>query len=317
MILLFGASGYIGRAFAAELDRRGLACQPVSRADVDFSSAASLQRMIDAQAPSFVINAAGFTGQPNVDACETNQADTILGNVMFPQMLAQACSMSDVPLGHVSSGCIYDGCLVQNAGEWTIERNLAGEPFRRRVADAPHTIRGFGETSVPNFSFRNSPCSFYSGTKALAEEWLANARAVYIWRLRIPFDELDGARNYLSKLQRYDRLYESFNSLTHRADFAQAAIDLWERRAPFGVYNMTNPGFVSTNEVTEMIGSILGGGKSFEFFADADEFYSRAAVAPRSNCILDTDKLAATGVVMRPVREALQAALESWAPESR
>ena len=31
-----------------------------------------------------IINAAGFTGKPNVDACETHKQETIDGNVVFP-----------------------------------------------------------------------------------------------------------------------------------------------------------------------------------------------------------------------------------------
>jgi UDP-glucose 4,6-dehydratase len=312
MILLFGSTGYIGSAFATELDRRGLAYRSASRSDADFSSCESLLRLLESCAPSFVINAAGFTGWPNVDACETAKADTILGNVIFPQMLAQACSMSGIPLGHVSSGCIYEGCLVQTSDGWAVERDLSSDSFCRRVSEAPHTIRGFDEASEPNFSLRRPPCSFYSGTKALAEELLANAQSTYVWRLRIPFDEFDGARNYLSKLQRYDRLYQSFNSLSHRKDFVKAALDLWQRGAAFGVYNLTNPGFVSTIEVAEMINEYLQTGKKFQFFKNDKEFYSKSALAPRSNCILNTNKIAKSGIQIRSVKDALKKSLQKW-----
>jgi dTDP-4-dehydrorhamnose reductase len=67
------------------------------------------------------------------------------------------------------------------------------------VEKSPEKIRGFTETDTPNFSFRDPPCSFYSGTKALGEEAMAGIGQSYIWRLRIPFDEFDNARNYLSK----------------------------------------------------------------------------------------------------------------------
>ena len=75
----------------------------------------------------------------------------------------------------------------------------------------------------------------------------------YIWRLRIPFDQFDNPRNYLSKLQNYPKVYENVNSLSHRADFVAACLELWQRRAPFGIYNVTNPGFVTSAQVVEMI----------------------------------------------------------------
>ena len=95
----------------------------------------------------------------------------------------------------------------------------------------------------------------------------------YIWRLRIPFDELDSARNYLSKVQRYPKVYDNVNSISHRADFVRACLDLWEQRAPFGTYNVTNPGWVTTRHVVGMIERILRPARKFEFWESDEEFY--------------------------------------------
>jgi 3,5-epimerase/4-reductase len=57
----------------------------------------------------------------------------------------------------------------------------------------------------------------------------------------------------LSKVQRYAKVYDNVNSISHRADFVKACLDLWELRAPFGIYNVTNPGFVTTRQVVELI----------------------------------------------------------------
>ena len=63
-----------------------------------------------------------------------------------------------------------------------------------------------------------------------------------------------------------------------------------------------------------MIERILRPARSFEFWADDEEFYKRAAKTPRSNCVLDVSKLLAAGVKLRPVEEALRDALENWTP---
>ena len=97
--------------------------------------------------------------------------------------------------------------------------------LRALVAKNPAAIHGFTETDTPNFSFRDLPCSFYSGTKALGEEAIAGVGQSYIWRLRIPFDEFDNPRNYLSKVQRYSKVYDNVNSISHRADFVKACLD--------------------------------------------------------------------------------------------
>ena len=164
----------------------------------------------------------------------------------------------------------------------------------------------------PNFSFRDLPCSFYSGTKALGEEAIKGVGRNYIWRLRIPFDENDNPRNYLTKIQRYARVYDNLNSLSHRADFANACLDSWSQRIPFGIYNVTNPGFIATAEVIEMIKDILKPKRDFIFWESDAEFYSKGAVALRSNCIMDSTKLLQAGVNMRPVHEALEDALRKW-----
>ena len=184
--------------------------------------------------------------------------------------------------------------------------------FQTLLAQDRAAICGFTESDVPNFSFRQPPCSFYSGSKALGEEVLAAADNCFIWRLRIPFDALDNSRNYLTKLQRYAKVYENVNSLSHRADFAAACLDLWECRAPFGTYNVTNPGFVTTSEVVAMIQRILKPARTFEFWQNDAEFYQQAASTPRSNCVLDVSKLLASGISIRPVLQALEESLENW-----
>jgi UDP-glucose 4,6-dehydratase len=316
MILLLGASGYIGQAFARELTRRSWAFRALSRAQVDYSRFQTLLEFLRSSKPSFVINAAGFTGQPNVDACETAQADTLRGNTLLPLTIADACAVTGTPWGHVSSGCIYSGAHIVEGGRRAIESDLTKPSVRALIERCPSALHGFTEEDEPNFTFRRPPCSFYSGAKALAEEALRGHSNGFLWRLRIPFDEMDDPKNYVSKLLRYPRLYDNFNSISHRGDFVRACLDLWERRAPFGTYNVTNPGFVSTRQVVALIQKILKPDRTFEFFASDEEFYRTAARAPRCNCVLDVSKLLATGVKLRPVDDALTEALKNWRRET-
>ena len=72
--------------------------------------------------PEFLINAAGYTGKPNVDACELHKTECLFGNAVFPGLVAQACNEAGVPWGHVSSGCIYTGSaslrFAQQLRDW-------------------------------------------------------------------------------------------------------------------------------------------------------------------------------------------------------
>ena len=315
MILLLGASGYIGEAFAKELQRRKSDFLPLSRKQVDYTRFEFLLEFLRAKKPSFVVNAAGYTGKPNVDACELDKAGTLLGNTLLPQTIAHACAAEGIPWGHVSSGCIFSGAKISGHGSTRVEKDMNQPHLHALVEKKSPAVLGFTESDSPNFCFRDGPCSFYSGTKALGEEAIAGIGQSYVWRLRIPFDEFDKQRNYLSKVQRYAKVYDNVNSISHRADFVKACLDTWERRAPFGIYNVTNPGYVTTRHVVEQIEKILKPSRKFEFWKNDAEFYQVAAKTPRSNCVMDTTKLLAAGVKIRGVEEALEDSLKNWKPE--
>jgi dTDP-4-dehydrorhamnose reductase len=314
MIVLLGGTGYIGRQFGMALGGQGLDFVAPTRAEMDYTRFGVLLEFLGRTKPDFLINAAGYTGKPNVDACEENKADTLRGNALFPAVVAHACAALAIPWGHVSSGCIFSGAKVAEGGAAHVERDLNKPRWQALLRENRGAFHGFTEADEPNFSFRRPPCSFYSGAKALGEEAIQGVGQNYIWRLRIPFDQFDNPRNYLSKLQNYAKVYDNANSLSHRADFVAACLDLWRRRAPFGVYNVTNPGFVTSRQVVEMIQKILQPRRAFDFWQNDEEFYRVAAKTPRSNCILDVSKLLATGVPMRPVEEALADALQQWRP---
>ncbi len=286
MIYLLGGSGYVGQAYQDLLRRKNIPFKNLRRADVDYTDVATLTAALRADRPEFLINAAGYTGKPNVDACEDDKAECLFGNAVLPGRIAAACAAAGVPWGHVSSGCIFTGKHEDGTG--------------------------FVESDAPNFSFRTNNCSFYSGTKALGEEVLAGVDNVYIWRLRIPFDHRDNPRNYLTKLIRYQRLLEAENSISQLHEFVAATFACWEKRIPFGTYNVTNPGYITTHQVVDLIKESGVCTKDFEFFSDESDFMAKAARTPRSNCVMESDKLAAAGITMTPVIEAIRQALANW-----
>jgi dTDP-4-dehydrorhamnose reductase len=316
MIILLGGTGYVGGAFQRVLISRGLEFRNVRRSITDYGCFEGLLSLLRDVKPDFLINCAGYTGKPNVDTCELAKADTLMGNTLLPQTIAHACAAAGVPWGHVSSGCIYSGAKVLDArGTFRVEKDMTRSDMRVLAEEYPDRIQGFTEEDVPNFSFRDGPCSFYSGTKALGEEAIKGIGTCYVWRLRIPFDEFDGPRNYLSKIQRYSKVYDNINSISHREDFAKACLDLWQVGAPAGIYNVTNPGWITTRKVVQRLEAILNPPKRFEFWESDQEFYRLAAKTPRSNCVMDSTKLLRAGVVVRPVEEALEHALRNWTVE--
>ena len=284
--VLLGGSGYVGQTFQELLEKRGVSFRNFSRADLDYYDPSTLRSALRAEKPDCLINAAGYTGKPNVDACEDDKANCLLGNAVLPGIIREVCESLDLPWGHVSSGCIYTGSRPDGSG--------------------------FLEDGTLNFDFRHNNCSFYSGTKALGEEVLQGASKCYIWRLRIPFDECNNPRNYLTKLLTYEWLLDAENSVSQRFEFTDACIDCFEKDIPYGTYNVTNPGAITAREITEIMKTHDLVKKELKFFESEEAFMSEVVRAPRSNCIMSSKKLADAGIPLTEVHEAVDIACKNW-----
>jgi len=312
MILLLGASGYLGHAFADELRGRGHSVVPLTRKAMDYADFDILFNYVRKMQPEFLINAAGYTGRPDLDACELAHEETLSANTLLPQTIARVCLMTNTTWGHVSSAAIYSGARVYADGVMRIEKNLNHPKLRRLLAAHPEFVRGFTEWDEPNFTFRHLPCNFYSGTKALAEEVIRGIGRSYVWRPGMPFSERADRRNCLWQIQQSPKLCDRVNAMSHVGDFVRACLDLWERQAAFGIYNVVNPGVITTRQAAEMIQRILKPEHRFEFSKTNREPCRSGARAPRSSCLLDVSKLRNAGVEMRPVAEAVEDSLRNW-----
>ena len=286
LYLIIGKSGFLGKKFYLFRNSENNLIS-IGRDSFNYYNRKLLLEFIKQNNINFVINAAGYAGKPNVDACEMAKAECLSGNAVLPGIIREVCEDLAIPWGHVSSGCIYSGRRPDGKG-WT-------------------------EDDEPNFSFRSPPSSFYSGTKALGEEVLKGAENCYIWRLRIPVNEERSPRNYLQKLLSYESLLEAENSVSHLEEFVQKCVECFEKEVEPGIYNMTNPGSVTTQQVTEWMREEGVTDKQFKFFDDEEQFMSKAAKTPRSNCVLDTTKAVKAGIGMRPVEEAMRESIRKMA----
>ena len=288
--IILGASGYIGSAFVRELQKRELRfiamsrhqkLAPLSRVGVsehiDYTSREKFCNYLDINSTgnSFVVvNCAGYVGRPNVDAVEENKDEAIKANVALPLMLSNECRRRGVPFAHISSGCIYDGYSKE-----------------------------FTEEDEPTLSLNNG--SFYSGSKALGEHVVRDNTLAWIFRLRMPFNGSPSPRNYLTKLLTYPRLLNAVNSLTHTGDFVRYALELMEK-APYGIYNVTNPEGITAKEVLDQWGL----DREFHYYESYEQFAETIAT-PRSNCVLDTSKMERY-IECRTSKEAIASSIKEY-----
>jgi 3,5-epimerase/4-reductase len=238
-VILIG-HGYIGNAIKKELEAQNIDYTWIRHTDPIPAGKRS------------IINASGFTGVPNVDACEIYKQETINGNVLYPLFLEQT---EKCPIVHISSGCVYTGYDKQ-----------------------------YTEEDDPNFNFSNG--SFYSGSKVLEQKLLEPyMHKSYLLRIRMPFSDDDNPKNLFSKLARYEKLIDYENSLSYVPDVAKVAVEFANKykTIPKGLYNVCNPGSTTTKRLADLLG--------FNKPWFTKEEFKSAVVAPRSNCVLNVDKL--------------------------
>src|SRR5215831_7654546 len=96
MILLLGATGYIGQAFANELRWRGASFVPLTRQALDYTRFDVLFDYVRKLNPDFVINGAGFADKSPLTG-EMARAEAVQGNTLFPQTVARVCFMTKLP----------------------------------------------------------------------------------------------------------------------------------------------------------------------------------------------------------------------------
>lgn len=95
-------------------------------------------------------------------------------------------------------------------------------------------------------------------------------------------------RNFVTKISSYERVVNIPNSNTILYDLLPASILLAEHNE-IGVYNFTNPGAISHNEVLGLFKEIVRPAFTWKNFSLAEQ--ANVIKAGRSNCRLDTTKL--------------------------
>lgn len=111
---------------------------------------------------------------------------------------------------------------------------------------------------------------------------------VLILRLRMPVSDDLNPRNFVTKIAKYEKVVDVPNSNTILTDLLPAGIILAENNVT-GIYNFTNPGAISHNEVLTLFKKYVRPDFTWKNFSLEEQ--SKVIKAGRSNCELDTTKL--------------------------
>ncbi|KAF7049502.1 hypothetical protein CFC21_058026 [Triticum aestivum] len=271
--LIYGKTGWIGGLLGKICEKQGI---PYEYGKGRLQERSQLLQDIRNVKPTHVFNAAGVTGRPNVDWCETHKQDTIRTNVVGTLNLADVCREQGLLMINYATGCIFEYNAEHPEGSGI----------------------GFKEEDTPNFVG-----SFYSKTKAMVEELLKDYDNVCTLRVRMPISsDLSNPRNFITKIARYDKVVNIPNSMTILDELLPISVEMAKRDCR-GIWNFTNPGVVSHNEILEMYKEYIN--PDFKWTNFTLEEQAKVIVAPRSNNEMDASKLKSEFPELLSIKESL------------
>lgn len=226
-LLITGATGTLGNAFARICEERALSYCLTAREELDICDRGSIAAAIELHQPWAIINTAGFVRVPDAererDAC-------MRANAIAPEMLAQACKAAGVALVTFSSDLVFDGQLGRPYQE--------GDPV--------------------------SPTGVYGLSKAKAEAGVLGARAdALVIRTSAffgPWDRYNFAWTVLNRIARGEPVQASSSeaiSPTYVPDLCHAALDLLID-GETGLWHLANQGRLSWYEFAHQIAEGAG-----------------------------------------------------------
>jgi dTDP-4-dehydrorhamnose reductase len=226
-LLITGATGTLGQAFARICGKRGLAYHLLSRAHLDIAEQASVRAALDQYTPWAIINAAGYV---RVDDAEAESEICWRENVTGPVSLARECARRELPLVTFSSDFVFDG--------------LKKTPYI--------------ESDVA------SPLNVYGKSKAEAEvRVLDEFSAALVIRTSAffgPWDSFNFVHSVLDNLSNGKSFVAPADisiSPTYVPDLVNAALDLLID-AEQGVWHLANPTVMTWAEFARLVASKAG-----------------------------------------------------------
>jgi dTDP-4-dehydrorhamnose reductase len=226
-VLICGATGTLGRAFAAACEHRNILHVLTARSELELGNAASVRAALDGIQPWLVINAAGWV---RVDAAEQEPEGCARDNTVGAVQLASACAERGIATVSFSSDLVFDGALKRPYRESDMTSPLNVYGTSKRDAE-----RGIGELLGRHLIVRTA--AFFS-----------------------PYDQHNFAVQLASALEagrRFSVLHEQTISPTLVSDLCNAALDL-AIDGETGIWHLTNGTPVTWEEFAHRIAERCG-----------------------------------------------------------
>lgn len=244
-LLITGATGTLGRAYARLCELRGLPYHLLTRAEMDIADPASVEAALHRWRPWAVINTAGFV---RVDEGEDDPR-LWRENVEGPAVLADACARHGVRLLGFSSDLVFDGTLQR--------------PYVESDTPAPLNAYGRSKLEAERQMLALSPDALVARTAAFFGPW----------------DRYNFVTMALQALSRGEPVLapeDQWVSPTYIPHLVHASLDLLID-GEAGVWHLANEGAVSWAEFARMAADVAGLDAGLVVGRPADQLGQRAA----------------------------------------
>jgi dTDP-4-dehydrorhamnose reductase len=231
-LLITGATGTLGQAFARVCEQRGLSYYLLTRQDLDIAEIESVNAAVERFEPWAIINAAGYV---RVDDAEQDIARCMRENVSGPTNLAAVCASREIPLVTFSSDLIFDG----EKNEAYIERDLA----------APLNVYGKSKFHAETEVFNQHPEALVIRTSAFFGPW----------------DEFNFVHDVLQSLSggnHFDAADDLTISPTYIPHLVNVALDLLID-GEHGIWHLANSGSATWAEFASLVAEMGGSERSY------------------------------------------------------
>jgi dTDP-4-dehydrorhamnose reductase len=267
-LLITGATGTLGQAFARICQVRGIPYRLLTRREMDITDPLSVARALDELRPWAVINTAGYV---RVDEAEQEPHLCRRINAEGAGLLAEACVQRQISLVTFSSDLVFDG-----------NRN---KPYLESDTVAPLNVYGYSKAVAEQWVLSVHPCSLVIRTSAFFGPWDG-------------YNFLTIALRTLAAGQSFVAAEDAVVSPTYVPDLVHATLDLLID-GECGIWHLANSGAMAWAELARFTATLAGLDASR---VEARPIQSLGLVAPRpSYSVLSSER----GILLPSLERAI------------
>lgn len=229
--IVIGSSGYLGGHIMNILILQGKNVISISERLNDITE---IRNKLSLYKPKFVINAAGLTGNPNIDWCDDNKEKTIETNITYQLTLCDICNKLNIHLTIFGSGGIFNTSGIKK------------------------------ECDIGDYYDK-----FYSECRIYLENIVKNYKNVLYLRINYPISSCSNPKNLLTKLKSFTKISDINMSITCIDSLFPLLSSIIENKE-IGIINFVNPGIINLVYIKEKYNIISNDNTYYEIINNSN-----------------------------------------------